>query len=189
MTALVPDPTATLTETRVALARFAALVRRIGPADPTAVGTWSVRDVAAHVAESMDLYTGLLAGEPSPASSLAETAAMSAAAIATVTDREPEALARAVETAASRYLAAAGAATDPVGWHGGLPLPVSSLLGLTLGEALVHGRDVARALGVPWEIPPAAAHTVLLGILPVIPLSVDRAATAGVHARFDVRLR
>jgi uncharacterized protein (TIGR03083 family) len=168
-----------------AIDRFAALVRRIGPADQPAVGHWTVRDVAAHVAWAMDLYTGLLDGAASPAADIGQTAALSDAGIAGVVEREPEALARAVEQARDRYLAAARDQT--VTWHAGLRLPVTALLGLTLGEAMVHGLDVARALDQPWQMPRTWANTVFEAVLPVVPTYLDQAAAA--PARFDVRMR
>ncbi|GAA2876785.1 hypothetical protein GCM10010472_38020 [Pseudonocardia halophobica] len=187
--ALAPDRDVVAGQAREAVARFAALVRRIGPGDPPAVGDWSVRDVAVHVAWAMDRYTDFLGGTPSPATAVEQTATFSAAAIAEATDRTPEGLARAVDEAGERYFAAAARAEGPVTWHAGLSLSVPALLGLTLGEALVHGHDVAVALGEPWELPRAWARTVFRAALPALPLYVDAAATAGVHARIDVRLR
>ncbi|GAA4558511.1 hypothetical protein [Pseudonocardia xishanensis] len=62
VTDLAPERSLVLEQTRVALARFADLVRGIGPAGPTAVGHWSVRDVAAPVAWGTRLYADLLGG-------------------------------------------------------------------------------------------------------------------------------
>lgn len=189
VTALAPDRDVVAGQAREAVARFVALVRRIGPADPPAAGAWSVRDVAVHVAWAMDRYTEFLGGAPSPATAVEQTAAFSAAGIAEATDRTPEGLARAVDEAGERYFAAAARAQGPVTWHAGLSLAVPALLGLTLGEAMVHGHDVAVALGEPWELPRAWAHSVFRAALPALPLYVDVAATAGVHTRIDVRLR
>lgn len=187
--ALAPHRDVVAGQAREAVARFAALVRRIGPGDPPAVGDWSVRDVAVHVAWAMDRYTEFLGGTPSPATAVEQTATFSAAGIAEATDRTPEGLARAVDEAGERYFAAAARAEGPVTWHAGLSLSVSALLGLTLGEAMVHGHDVATALGETWQLPRPWAHSVFRAALPVLPLYVDPMATAGVHARFDVRLR
>ncbi|WP_433502402.1 hypothetical protein ACQP04_21770 [Pseudonocardia halophobica] len=104
--ALVPDRDVVAGQAREAAARFAVPVRRIGPGDPPAVGDWSVRDGAVHVAWAMDRYTDFLGGTPSTATAVEQTATSSAATIAEATERTPEGLARAVDEAGERYLVA-----------------------------------------------------------------------------------
>jgi hypothetical protein len=58
-----------------------------------------------------------------------------------------------------------------------------------LAEFLLHGRDVADALGHPWAIAPDDARLVLTAALPILPLLVDPESTRGVHARYDLRVR
>src|SRR5215471_1191947 len=57
------------------------------------------------------------------------------------------------------------------------------------GEAYVHGRDVARALGRPWPLDADDMRTIFVGLLPVLPHYVDRDGAVGFAASFDVRLR
>jgi uncharacterized protein (TIGR03083 family) len=188
---LAPDKERALAEAAAAVDRVADLVRGAAALDAPAVGRWRAWQVAAHVAASLELYTRILAGEPSPAPSVAASAELNERGIAAVDERDPGRLADRIAGSAATYLAAARALPGDarVTWHGGLRLPVTSMLALTLGEAAVHGRDVARATGRPWAIPPAWAHTVFRGLLPVVPATVDPVRAAGVRARFDVRLR
>ncbi len=187
----VPDRDRALGEAAAAVARFCALLHGVGDVDRPAVGHWTVRDVGAHVAEAMRLYTALLAGDPSPAATIDAVPAMNEAGVRAVPDRDPRALAAGVEAAAGAYLAAARErpADHRVTWHAGLRVPVTTLVALTIGEAAVHGRDVARATGAAWTVPAPWAHTVFRGLLPVVPSYLDATRAAGVSARFDVRLR
>lgn len=56
------------------------------------------------------------------------------------------------------------------------------------GEQLVHGFDIARAVGRRWPIDPAAARLVLAGTAPLLPHFADRDAIRDVGARIEVRI-
>jgi len=71
------------------------------------------------------------------------------------TERDPAALVRRLRQSISELLAITAEA-DPeqtVAWLGGSRLPLAGLLAHLTNELLLHGRDVARALGAPWAIP------------------------------------
>ena len=171
--------------------QFSALLRA-GP-DPgrTAVGRWTVRDVAAHVTGGAELYTQLLRGTPSPARSIEAIAAVNDQIVSGIGEQEPSALADRVEAAVDGLLAAAERhpGGQDVPWHAGLHLPLSSVLAVACGEYLVHGYDIARAAGVPWPVPADWARTVFLGLLPVVPHYLADQRAAGRPVRFDIRLR
>jgi hypothetical protein len=66
---------------------------------------------------------------------------------------------------------------------------LSSLVAISLGEAIVHGRDLARAAGRPWPVSADWARSVFLGLLPVLPHYLLPERATGRHHRFDIRLR
>ena len=159
--------------------------------DARAVGTWTVRDVGAHLASGIPLYTGIVRGEGSTYTRLDRIAELNATGITEITDRDCQALADQVGAAVAEFVTAVRSTPgDPkVAWHAGILLPVSSVIAILLGEMLIHGYDIARACRRPWLIAPEDAGLVLRGGLTILPYFVDRAAAAGVRASFDIRLR
>ena len=174
-----------------AAGQLAALLRA-GP-DPglTAVGRWTVRDVAAHVVGGAELYAQIARGTPSPASTIEGITALNDQILSTVGEQDLPALAGRVEAAVAGLLAAAdGHQGDPgVPWHAGLRLPMSTLLAAACGEYLVHGYDIARAARLPWPVSADWARTVFLGLLPVLPHYLLAERARGRPARYDIRLR
>ena len=173
------------------MGRLCALLRSVPSADSRAVGTWTVRDVAAHLASVVRLYVGIVRGEGSTYTDLARIADFNAAGVASIRDLDCDVLAGQVESAVADFVTAVRTAPgDPdVAWHAGIVLPVSTVAATLLGEALIHGYDLAQASGRPWLIPPAQARLVFAGLLPLLPHFVNREAAMGVHASFDIRLR
>jgi hypothetical protein len=76
-------------------------------------------------------------------------------------------------------------------WYGrGVRCRLDTLTCLAIGEVVVHGDDIATALRRPWPIDPEHARLVVAGVFPaMIPLTVDTAATAGLHAAYELRVR
>jgi uncharacterized protein (TIGR03083 family) len=177
--------------TEAAADRICAVLKSGPNPDTLAVGTWSVRDVAAHVANGIPLYTKIVRGEGSTYTRLDRIAEFNDAGVATIQDRDCTALADRIESAMASF--AAAVRTTPgdrkVAWHAGIMLPVSTVTAALLGEALIHGYDIAQASAQPWVIPPVHAGLVFSGLLPVLPYFVNRAAADGVQASFDIRLR
>src|SRR5215475_5414067 len=174
-----------------AASQLVALLRA-GP-DPglTAVGRWTVRDVAAHIAGGAELYAQIARGTPSPASTIEGITALNDQILSTIGEQDLPALAGRVEAAVAGLLAAAdGHQGDPgVPRHAGLRLPMSTLLAAACGEYLVHGYDIARAARLPWPVPADWARTVFLGLLPVLPHYLLAERARGRPARYDIRLR
>jgi uncharacterized protein (TIGR03083 family) len=174
-----------------AIGRLCAVLRSAPNPDPPAVGTWSVRDVAAHLTSGCPLYTAIVRGEGSTYTRLDAIAEANAAGVTAITDRDCQALAGRIESAIAEFVTAVRTTPgDPeVAWHAGILVPVSSVTAVLLGEALIHGYDIAQATQQPWFIPPTHASLVFSGALPMLSYFVNRAAAAGLHASFDIRLR
>ncbi|MGN6791461.1 MAG: maleylpyruvate isomerase family mycothiol-dependent enzyme [Streptosporangiaceae bacterium] len=165
---------------------------RAGP-DPAAVavGSWTVRDVAAHVAGGAELYDQLARGSPSPARSIETITALNDQILGTLAGQSVQVLADRIETAVAGLLTAADRhPSDPdVPWHAGLQIPLSTLLAVACGEYLVHGHDIARAAGLPWRVRGDWARTVFLGLLPIVPHYLLAERARGLRARYDIRMR
>ncbi|MFE2753582.1 maleylpyruvate isomerase family mycothiol-dependent enzyme [Actinosynnema sp. NPDC059335] len=144
--------------------RFADLVLAADP-DAAATPDWTVADTAAHVTAIASIYTTLLApgggvtdpvlAARIPAVTVDTVAHLNDLALRRFTERDPAALAAALRSLA-RSILELTARADPdstVPWLGGSRVPVAGVLAHLVNELLVHGRDIARAVGAPWAIP------------------------------------
>jgi uncharacterized protein (TIGR03083 family) len=193
-------PTVDLQATRTALLRaaddFATLIAGAPDADqPIPSSEWTVGDVAAHVALGSEAYVGYAAGATEAWVDVSDVAGRSlarsnSARLAAEPARDLPALAARAQAAVAAVVdATEGRSGDEqVVWNG-VTVSLGAMLGIGLGEYRLHGRDVAKALGRGWTITPADARLILASALPLLPLLVDPAATAGVRASYDLRVR
>ncbi|HEX2317083.1 MAG TPA: maleylpyruvate isomerase N-terminal domain-containing protein [Thermomonospora sp.] len=147
--------------------RFAALLADAPDPRARATAHWSVADTAAHVATIARLYTGLLGdGRPLPYPGMDErlrtatvdtVADLNTAMLRRFPERDPLAVARLLQADVAEVLMLSEAADPdaPVPWLGDARVPVAGVLAHLLNEIHLHGRDIARAARLPWEIPPA----------------------------------
>jgi hypothetical protein len=77
----------------------------------------------------------------------------------------------------------------PVIFHGQNPFTVGGAAGVLLGEELLHGYDIATAIGRPWPIDPAGAELVLAAYAPVLGFILNPETTRGLSAGFGIELR
>jgi uncharacterized protein (TIGR03083 family) len=189
----LPDKAKAAAQVEAAMAQFCELLLTLDDLDRPAVGHWSVVDVAAHIAVGVELYTSIVAGKGSPISSMAPEAIaeVSDRLNAEITDRDPGVLVERIRIGAKTLTSTALARDgDPaVPFHAGIPMPVSAILGISVGEALVHGYDVARAYRRRWSMPADWVYTAFRGVLPIVHLCLDPDRAEGARARFDIRLR
>ena len=94
-----------------------------------------------------------------------------------------------LETSVDEY------ATVIAGRRGGGPVETlfgpedpAAMTAALVGEQLVHGFDLARAVGRRWTIDPDAARLTLTGLVPFLPYMVDAEAIRHVRARIEVRI-
>jgi uncharacterized protein (TIGR03083 family) len=181
-------PTAAAAADRV-LDRFAELVRTIPDLSAPAIGTWSIEQTAAHILGVCGGYIDIARGDGSPFHDLSRIAEINAERMTAVTRRSPAELADQVQALRPALAAAVTGPDAEVPGHAGVPQLRSTAAARVLGEALVHGYDVARAAGRTWVIDPAEAALTFRSFLPFLPLFVHPQTTRGVTARFDVRVR
>ena len=171
--------------------RFSRLLRSIPDPDVIAIGTWTIRDVAAHMVDLFDNYGYILQGEGSRAWAVDEIAAYNQGEVDKISLTRPYELADAMDELIESYLEILDSidGNPVVPWVEEIPVPVSGIACLGIGECLVHGYDVARAAGLPWTIDPHAAAICSKGISPITVHYVEEEAAAGLNACFDLRLR
>ncbi len=68
------------------------------------------------------------------------------------------------------------------------PEDPATMTAALVGEQLVHGFDLARAVGRRWTIDPDAARLTLTGLTPFLPYLADAEAIRHVRARIEVRI-
>lgn len=171
--------------------RVAALVRGIPQLEvPTKGLDWSLRQTAAHLVAAASLNAQLLAGKIEPHES-SNIAALNEESLAQVDAITPEELADAITKAAADLVAVAR--TIPAGqtmrWVNGVEQHIGTPLGAVLGEFLIHGFDIARSVGRPWNIRREHAAQVIAALIPVMPMFVHRENAAGFRGSFDIRVR
>jgi uncharacterized protein (TIGR03083 family) len=157
-------------EVRAALAdactRFETLIAGIN-ARAMATAEWTVMDTAAHVTGIAWLYTALVVSDDTPL----PIPGMREPILATTVDnihggvnvqllrrypeREPDAVAARLRSSVDEILRLTADA-DPsrtITWLGGSSVPLAGVLAHLVNEMLVHGSDIARGIGAPWQIP------------------------------------
>lgn len=172
--------------------RFSTLLRSVENRDARAVGTWSIADTAAHVREVAVLNSTWASGAAPPPEfrvafdlaatvSIDEVSEVNALCVAAAPERDPCALAALIQERVELmlYLTAGADGTELVSWLGGLKLPLTSVLGHTLSELLVHGRDIARAEGRAFPIAQGQAKLIFEGFLFPLLTAADAAGFGG----------
>ena len=173
-----------------ALDKVANLVRGIPELSAKALPAWSIDQTAAHLMGVVGAYLDIARGAGSPYHDLGKVAQTNDERIAQITERTPFQLSEQIQ--ALRPALAAAVEQGPDGFqpgHLGVPTLRSVAVSRILGEAVVHGWDIATAAGRLWIIDPEDAALIFRGFLPFLPVFVDPERARGVTARFDVRIR
>jgi len=149
--------------------RFAEMTRR---ADPRAMATahWTVADTAAHVVVLARSCASIVDPQrnPWPFPALAEPFAagtvenvheFNALGLRLLAERDTPTLAGQLIDSIGLILESAAdqPPAKPLTWLGGSRVPVAGVLAHMLNELHIHGRDIARALRLPWPVQAAEA--------------------------------
>jgi hypothetical protein len=132
-----------------------------------AVGEWTTSNVAAHMRE-VTVLNSLFALGTRPSSEWRDVfdtatnttmdgvAALNALALKVIGDRSPQELAPLINDQVSELLAGTADADggEQIAWLGGTKVPLRAVLGHTLSELFLHGRDIAAAEGRSFSLSP-----------------------------------
>lgn len=171
--------------------RWTELLRSLADTTPTAVGHWTIRDVAVHTSHIFGLFPELIEGGRSPIQDHLKIGEEWDEIVKTDPESDLAAIADRIELATKEFinLATPDVWESEVWWHGGLRAPVYSLAGILINEAEVHALDVAKAAGRDWTVSREKAIKAIVGLFPVLPYFVDHDQASAVNATFELRLR
>jgi uncharacterized protein (TIGR03083 family) len=152
---------------------------------------WTIRQVAVHVATTAKYFAETVNVESPPAvGGLAGLHADIDRRAADISESDPVKLGALLRDAVDEFAEACAERpeTHPVDFAG-CPASLDALAGLMLGEVVLHGYDMAFALGGPWPIEPAHACLVLGAFAPLLGLIVDPERARGHSAAYGIELR
>ena len=149
--------------------RYARLIEGVGDTSVPIPGSeWSVREAAVHTAGGGHRYAALARGDTSPVPEKADKASLDARMRSLIADNpetDPEKLADQIRDGYAVFLEATATlpGDQPIAYHSGLLPNLAAIASILFGEPVLHGYDVATAVGVPWPIDPGHAAMVLNG--------------------------
>src|SRR5581483_4385440 len=161
-----------LTAARTALADASSRTERLVESLPDLTAlladpVWTVREAAVHLVTVGLRYSGMIHGERNQYPSLAPTdcSRLNAELIADIPTADPSKVAVLIHDATERLLEASarGDDTQSVPFHCGSRITLPELVAIAAAEHLVHGYDIALAVGRPWPIPRDQAALALFG--------------------------
>jgi uncharacterized protein (TIGR03083 family) len=175
---------------KAAFPALLAALRGVQNPQAVAIGDWTIRDVAAHLADMFVHYRGVALGEGSFYDHHSGIPGHNDLSIKKVTEPDVQVITDQIEAVAGPYFDAFDAADgDPLVPWAELKVPLSTIVGFGILEFLMHGYDIAHAEGRSFEVDPHAAALALKSISPVTEHYVIPEAAAGFTATYDIRLR
>ena len=214
MTSVQPDGGAVRQALAHASERVARLVRQGAPLDGPVPGLeWTKAQLVAHLLAICEAFASTLRGEdfvqrfgPEFVGSYGSgptlrdaVAATNAKVVKGASFATPAAAADALTSGAAALLDAFSSHQDlsarrPAPWYGPeVALPAGNLLSLAVSELLVHGYDLARAVGADLRPSPASAASATAVAAAVmsemLPRILDERAASGFTGSFEVRVR
>lgn len=177
--------------------RFTEVVRAIRRPDERAKGLeWTVGEVAAHVLQvfryDLDNMRGV--GDPYPVINgdfINSGTAHGRRQLEREPERDPGKLAHLIDEVVAEFLADAQGrdAAQPVQISSETTVTLATLIGILLGEIILHGYDIAETLGRRLEIDPEAARQAVYSTARTLALAVNEDATRDIDVRLETRVR
>jgi uncharacterized protein (TIGR03083 family) len=187
------EPSETLAAARdgfaIMVERYAQLVETVRDTSIAIPDSdWTVRDAAVHLAGANHRCAALAGREPStvPTADKHYLAARARKLIAENPETDGKKLADQIREGLAPLMAVTATvpADQAITYHAGLRLNAAQLVCVYLGEYVLHGYDVARALGEAWPIDSGYAALALRGFRACYPAIFDPANAAGLEATY-----
>jgi len=187
----VIDRDASLTAAAAATQQLLHLIRTAPDPTVTAIGHWSVAELACHLSHVYTTIPKMLRDEGSPVEDHRQIAATWDAQVAADPERDLNVLAGRIEAGwnESKALLRTKGWTDDMTWHGGLKGPVYTLAAVLISEAFIHGLDIARVTGGKFKRDSDQARLVVYGFMPNLRDFLNEDAARGLDATFELRVR
>jgi hypothetical protein len=153
---------------------------------------WTVADAFVHVAAEVPRYEHDALGVGKRAATPEALARENLHAIRNLTkDDLPGTAARMLDDLRSLEGTIRGFENEPptVIFDGGAPVPADVAVGSLLGEFVIHGDDIARAIGAPWSIDPLTVPSIVEALNAILPGWVHAERARHHTATYELRLR
>ena len=196
----IPEPVVPIDDAgaRAAIRRVAdeagALLNGVDDVGAPVPGSdWTVREAAAHLVTVFRAFAASIEGRLDDWGA-PEGDAVARAIMEVEDSGNPRALAGHLEDAVQAFLtAAAGRSPDEIMGTPWYDRDRTHLVGamtcLVLGEAVVHGYDLAQAVGRPWPIEADDARLIISGVFPAkVGVVADPEATTDVDVTYELRV-
>jgi uncharacterized protein (TIGR03083 family) len=170
--------------------QVASLLRSAPNGDARISGLeWSVAELGAHLVTEPRRFERFGRGNSQHVDPSA-VAAFNATENAQIAESSPNSLADLFEESHASFakLAAEHAGDDAFVWFD-FPTTWAQATAVYLAELVVHGLDLSRTLGRPWNIDPEDALDAAYGLVPILHGFVDTERAAGFTGTFELRLR
>lgn len=187
---------------RAAVDRTCSLLQASDPARAVPHLRWTVGEVGAHLVIALRAYGDSAAGSvaswtdamPAVESYQERMAEVTNSTLTTEPERDPAVLTSLLREALDRFLQASAPMTAATmmatPWYApDATLPLSAATCLLLGEQLIHGHDIATAMGAPWRIGRDDALLAVHAIAFMLPVVVRPDAIRGLTEAQAVHLR
>jgi uncharacterized protein (TIGR03083 family) len=165
----------------------------VDPALPVpALPGWSVQDVAAHLVTVVVRYSDGPEGRGTWTPTWVELPALNDLQLEKVRRTSLGELSTQLReelTLVAAQIRGYGSPPPSYRFHGQEPIRADIALGALLGELVVHGYDIAKALHRHWPIDPHHVALIIEGINPILPGLVRPERVHGLNATFEIRLR
>lgn len=191
MTLPVLERDATLSSLADSSHRLSEAIRSVRDPGKTAIGHWTIRDVAIHTSHVFTILSELIDGGRSPVKDHLKMSEVWDAMVLEDDETDLNAIADRIDHRAKEWIDKATPEmwTREIWWHGELRMPVWALSGILVNEAEVHALDIATAEDRPWEISRQKAIESTVALVPALPSFVNEEVAKGLNAAIELRLR
>jgi uncharacterized protein (TIGR03083 family) len=153
----------------------------------TPSGEWTVRDTAVHLVCFSRLWNILLTDRPSPMRAFYDTSVLNASFFLAMDEDRPRMLADLAERAVASLLDSTSDRRIDDPWqYRGNDLTVGMMVAAECLEYLLHGFDMAEAVGRDWAFSEPAADLALAIVGPVFLFLLDPAKADDLQASFAI---